>query len=369
VEKRQLLTPGKRETNFTITINLNFNIMTKIVNILMVFSIVLLVSCKNESKIDVVESTAFDPFLEQLSIEIYDSTATNLIDTNATFEILAKGFYWSEGPLWIDELQAVIFSDVPANKIYKWTEKDSLSVYLESAGHTGPDNSGSGEGPNGLILDQDNKLLICQHGDRQIARMDADLKNPQAQFTSIANTYNGNKFNSPNDLVLDRKGNIYFTDPPYGRPENKTGEIGINGVFMVNPENEVSVLVDSLNRPNGIALSLDEQSLYINQSDSGNPVLYSYDIKEDGTLENGKILFDFLELSKNAKGLPDGLKVHKSGNIFTTGPGGVHIISPDGKHLAAIKTTKSTANCAFDTDQNYLYMTTTDLLIRVKLKL
>lgn len=139
-------------------------------------------------------------------------------------------------------------------------------------------------------------------------------------------------------------------------------------MFKVSSNKDVSLLVDSLSMPNGIALSPDQLTLYINQSDPDNPVLYSYKIAVDGSLENGKILFDFLSLAKNASGLPDGLKVHKSGNIFSTGPGGVHIISPEGKHLAVIKTGKATANCTFATDQKYLYMTTTDLLMRVRLK-
>jgi gluconolactonase len=336
--------------------------------IYLAFLLFFVISCKNNPKADLAESSAGDPLMEQLTIEIYDPIALTIIDPNANFEILAKGFWWSEGPLWVDELQAVIFSDVPANKIYKWSERDSLVIYLESAGHSGEENKDSDKGPNGLMLDLENKLVICQHGDRRIARMDADLKNPQSQFITIAGTYQGEQFNSPNDLTMDRAGNIYFTDPPYGQPENKTAEIGIKGVFKVSPDYEVTLLVDSLNWPNGIALSLDQRTLYVNQSDPNNPVLYSYEIAADGSLENGKILFDFLALAKNGQGLPDGLKIHKSGNIFATGPEGIHIISPEGKHLAAIKTGKATANCAFDTDQEYLYMTTTDLLIRVKLK-
>lgn len=332
------------------------------------FSLSLFISCNNNQKTDSSESGNIDPVTEHLKIEVYDSIALTLIDANATFEILAKGFWWSEGPLWIDELESVIFSDVPANKIYQWNEKDSLGIYLESAGHSGKENKDSDRGPNGLILDLENKLVLCQHGDRRIAHMDADLKNPQKQFVTIADKYGDKKFNSPNDLAMDRAGNIYFTDPPYGRPENKTGEIGINGVFKVSSNKDVYLLVDSLSWPNGIALSLDEKTLYINQSDPNNPVLYSYEITGGGSLENGKILFDFLPLTKNAMGLPDGLKIHKSGNIFATGPGGVHIISPEGKHLAVIQTGKATANCAFDTDQKYLYMTSTDLLMRVRLE-
>ncbi len=324
-------------------------------------------SCSSEPA-DNVATTNKPSFTDQCKVEIYDTAALAFIDSNATFEILAEGFYWSEGPLWIDTLKALVFSDVPANKIYKWTEEDSLSVYLESAGHTGVGNKDSGMGPNGLILDKTGKLLLCQHGDRRIARLDAELDQPKGKFVTIAETYKGKRFNSPNDLVMDRSGNIYFTDPPYGQPENKTGEIGINGVFKVTPEKEVTLLLDSLSRPNGIGLSPDQKTLYINQSDPENPVLYKYELAEDGSLEGGTVLFDFYDLSPNAKGLTDGLKVHSSGNIFATGPGGVHIISPEGKHLAAIKTGKATSNCAFDSEKNYLYTTTTDKVLRVALK-
>lgn len=323
-------------------------------------------SCGSEPKKD---TRAENPsFRDELKVEIYDSTALAFIDSNATFEILAEGFSWSEGPLWMDTLDALVFSDVPANTIYKWSAADSLSVYLKGAGHSGEKNMDSGMGPNGLILDREGNLLLCQHGDRRIARLDADLNQPKQKFVTVAEAYQGKRFNSPNDLVMDRSGQIYFTDPPYGRPENKTGEIGMNGVFVVSPDQEVTLLSDSLSWPNGIGLSPDEDILYINQSDPSNPVLYSYEVAGDGSLRNGKVLFDFYELSKSAKGLPDGLKVHKSGNIFATGPGGVHIISPEGKHLAAIQTGKATANCAFDSDQRYLYTTTTDKLLRVALK-
>ena len=332
------------------------------------FSFLLFASCNTKDKADSYENIPNDSLTAKLTIEVFDSMALNIVDPNAPIEILAKGFYWSEGPLWVDELQAILFSDVPANKIYQWNEKDSLTVYLESAGHTGEENKDSDKGPNGLILTRENKLLLCQHGDRRIARLDDDLKKPQPQFITIADTYKGKKFNSPNDLTMDRAGTIYFTDPPYGLPENKTGAIGINGVFKVSPNKEVSLLVDSLTMPNGIGLSPDEQTLYINQSDPNNPVLYRYEIAESGVLENGKVIFDFRAFAKDARGLPDGLKVHPSGHIFATGPGGVHVISPEGKHLAVIKTGKATANCAFDTGQQYLYMTTTDWLMRVRLK-
>jgi gluconolactonase len=334
--------------------------------IYVVATMLLLISCTNKPKTQ--ENKNFNSINEQFNVSIHNKAARSLIDPNASFEILASGFKWSEGPLWVPELQAVLFSDVPTNKIYKWSAHDSLSIYLEYAGHTGEGNKNSNKGSNGLLLDKENQLLLCQHGDRRIARLDTELSQAKPQFITIADSYDNKRFNSPNDLDVDRDGNLYFTDPPYGQPGTKTGEIGINGVFKVAPNGKVTMLIDSLNRPNGIALSLDQKKLYVNQSDKEKPFLYCYEITADRTLKNGKILFDFRPFTKHSKGLPDGLKIHKSGNIFATGPGGVHIISPEGKHLATIETGKRTANCAFDSDQTYLYTTTTDMLLRVKLK-
>lgn len=175
-----------------------------------VYSFYPFISCRNEYKAESTEKSKTDAFKELLKIEVYDSTGLTLVDTNANIEILATGFYWSEGPLWVDELQAVLFSDVPANKIYQWSEKDGLLTYLESAGHTGMENKDSGLGPNGLTLDLENKLLICQHGDRRIARMEADLNKPQPQFTTIAGKYAGKQLNSPNDMVMDPCGQYLF---------------------------------------------------------------------------------------------------------------------------------------------------------------
>lgn len=335
--------------------------------IYLTFSFFVFVSCNNLHNTNSPQDDEVESHSKNLNIDIYDSSVLSIIDTNVNIEILAKGLQWSEGPLWLDNLQSLIFSDVPANKIYKWNETEGLSVYLEPSGYTSENYNNSNSGSNGLILDKDNNLLICQHGDRRIARLDSDLKNPESKFVTIAENYKGKKFNSPNDLVMDKEANVYFTDPPYGLPGNKTGEVGINGVYKISHDKEVTLLVDSLNKPNGIGLSIDQKTLYINQSDPNNQVLYSYEINEDGSLENGKILFNFQSEAKELKGLPDGLKVHKSGNIFSTGPGGIHIISPDGKLLALIYTDKPTANCAFDTEQKYLYMTTSDMLTRLRL--
>jgi gluconolactonase len=319
-----------------------------------------LAACNEKKVVSDVPVTSF--------IEIIDTAANQLIDSSAVIEVLAKGFTWAEGPVWVPELNALLFSDVPENKIYKWTEKDSLSVFLTPSGFTGSSELKNEEGSNGLSLDSEGDLVLCQHGDRRIASLKSGLKNPVGEYITLADKYNGKKFNSPNDMAIKNNGDIYFTDPPYGLKDEKKREIKFNGVYKVSQNGEVVLLADSLSFPNGLAFSPDEKTIYIGNSDPKKAVWYSYELDEKGRFTKPSIFFDATSYIKNVPGLPDGLKVHKSGVIFGTGPGGIFIISPQGKLLAIIHTSKATANCAFDSDQKYLYMTTTDRLMRVKLK-
>ncbi len=298
---------------------------------------------------------------------ILEPEAEKIIDKNATVEVIAEGFSWAEGPVWVNDLNAVLFSDVPENKIYKWTLDDSLSVFLEPSGYT-DDTANFESGSNGLMLDGSGRLILCQHGDRRIASLNTDLKTPSSLFTTLADNYKAKKFNSPNDLHIKSNGDIYFTDPPYGLPNDSAREIEFNGVYKVNDIGEVTLLVDSLTRPNGIALSLDEKTAYVANSDPEKVVWYRYKLDSLGNFTDGSLFFDATHLSLTEKGLPDGLKIHKSGNIFATGPGGVLIITPEGKHIATIRTGAKAANCAFDTEQKTLYITATDMLMRVALK-
>lgn len=299
---------------------------------------------------------------------ILEPEAEKIINKNATVEMLAEGFTWAEGPVWVEELKAVLFSDVPENKIYKWTLEDSLSVYLDPSGYTGKNNTKSESGSNGLALNASRRLILCQHGDRRVAMLNARLKTPAGLFVTLAESFDGKKFNSPNDLHIKSNGDIYFTDPPYGLPNDSAREIEFNGVYKVNAKGDVVLLVDSLTRPNGIALSLDEKTAYVANSDPEKAVWYSYKLDSNGNFTNARLFFDATYLTKTEKGLPDGLKVHKSGNIFATGPGGVLIFTPEGKHIATIRTGAKAANCAFDTEQKYLYITATNMLMRVALK-
>ena len=294
----------------------------------------------------------------------------------AEIEILAEGFGWSEGPVWVDRLNAVIFSDVPSNKIYKWDEKDGLSVFLDPSGFTGiapREKKGSlnaenrdESGSNGLVLDDNGDLTICMHGDRRIARLDDWDKNT---FSTIIGKYQGKFFNSPNDLVFAKNGDLYFTDPPYGLKkgdQDPLKELDFNGVFKLTPPGSLSLIIEDLTRPNGIAISNDQKTLYVAISDPKDRRIMAYDITPNG-VENGRVFFNDDALGKENRGNFDGLKIHPSGTIFTTGPGGVLIITPEGKHLGTIITQEKTANCAFDSKHEYLYMTTHMYLTRIKL--
>jgi len=302
------------------------------------------------------------------SIERLDAAINSLIPEDSEIEIMASGFDWSEGPLWLESQKALIFSDVPANKIYRWSEKDGLSVYLEPSGYFGERKDKKEPGSNGLTLDNEGNLILCQHGLRQLGKMRSSLESPEEKYEILADSWSGQKFNSPNDVVVHKNGGVYFTDPPYGLDPWDEKELDFQGVYRLL-DGELSLEIEDLYRPNGVALNPDHSILYVAQSDPKRARYYEYKLSESGKVQEGEILLDVSSLlSEERKGLPDGLKVHSSGNIFATGPGGVLVISPEGKILGTILTGQSTANCAFDTEENYLYMTADMHLMRIKLK-
>jgi gluconolactonase len=292
----------------------------------------------------------------------------NLISKNAKIEILAEGFGWAEGPVWIPELNGILFSDVPNNKVYLWTEEKGLSLFLYPSGMTNHAPNNKSAGSNGLGLDSDGNLILCQHGDRSISRLN-NWFFEEPKYDVLVDHFNGKWLNSPNDLVFDKQGSIYFTDPPYGLrngDEDDLKELNFNGVFKWSAREEVKLVEKNMSRPNGIALSLDEKTAYVANSDPANDVIMAFDVLEDGFL-NGRIFFDGNILSQTREGLFDGLKMHSSGIIFATGPGGVLLLDSMGVHLGTIMPGKKTANCSFDRDEQYLYLTSTDVLARVKL--
>jgi gluconolactonase len=294
------------------------------------------------------------------TIERLDPALDKLIAPDAKIEVLASGFNWSEGPVWREN--GIVFSDVPENTVFGWKEGDkAANVVLKPSGSL---SDPAGQGSNGLALDAAGNLVLCQHGERRVARLEKD-----DSFTSLADKYDGKRFNSPNDLVIAKDGMIYFTDPPYGlKKGGAAAELAFHGVYSVTPAGKVSLLISDIAFPNGIALSPDQKTLYIAISDPKHTRLCAYDLQADGSAKNGRVFFDAQNLkSKERKGGCDGMKVDTEGNIWTTGPGGVLVISKEGKHLGTILTGQATANCAFGgEDRGTLYITADMFLLRVR---
>jgi gluconolactonase len=310
-------------------------------------------------------------------IERLDPALDAIVDVNAKIEVLAEGLIWSEGPVWWPEGESLLFSDIPRNSVYRWKEGEGLTLFLRPSGYTGstprhgaaaPPDGVDEQGSNGLAIDPKGRLVLCQHGDRRIARLTA----PSAGFETIADRWEGKRFNSPNDLALHKDGSVYFTDPPYGLEkggDTTTRDLDFNGVYRAAPDGTVTLVTREMTKPNGIALSADQRTLFVGQSDSNMPVWRTFDIKDDGPLGPGKVFFNAKDLvAKGLQGSPDGFKIDQKGNLLATGPGGVLVISPEGKHLGTISTGELISNCAFGDDGSTLYMTSHMYLCRVKLK-
>lgn len=304
--------------------------------------------------------------IERLAPEI-----DRLIPENAVIEVLASGFDWSEGPVWVENGRYLLFSDIPPNSVYKWSESDSITNYLKPSGYTGNQRRDGEPGSNGLLIGPTGHLVLCQHGDRRVAYMDAPLDQPATEYVTIVDSYEGKRLNSPNDAVYHSNGDLYFTDPPYGLErgvDDPAKELSFQGVYLFRKNGELVLLTDELSRPNGIGLSPDEKILYVANSDPEKAIWMAYSLKDDGTIGEGKLFFNATPMTTGQKGLPDGLVVHSSGSIFATGPGGVLVFDPEGKHLGTIRTTEATANCTFDDTESNLYITADMHLLRVNLE-
>ncbi len=303
-----------------------------------------------------------------LSVEKFDDRLDLWVSDSVRTDILAEGFEWSEGPLWLESEQLLLFSDVPTNTVFAWSETDGLTTYLSPSGYTGAAERGGEMGSNGLLLDNDGGLLLCQHGDRRIARMIATLSDPRPVFETVAGKFDNMRFNSPNDLAIDRSGTVYFTDPPYGLEEfisDPTRETPYQGVYRIDPNGLVTLLTDSITRPNGIALSPDESVLYIGNSDGDKPWWLQYDLTAAG-LENGKILLDAGRVIDGARG-PDGMVVAEDGTLLSSGHGGIWIIHPDGTLLGRILIPQAVSNTTMDPSEKYLFVTAYHQVLRLHL--
>ncbi len=314
------------------------------------------------------DSTNFPTIGEIVRI---DKGLNGLIAPDAEIEVLTSGFAWSEGPVWIAEKGNdyggyVLFSDIPNNSVMKWQEGVGVSLFLKPSGYTGASDYGGEPGCNGLLLDGKGRLVSCEHGDRRLSVM---LEGGGKQ--TLVDSYEGKRLNSPNDACYKSNGDLYFTDPPYGLPEryeDPRRELDFCGVYRLSKSGEVTLLTDEMTRPNGIAFSPDEKTLYVAQSDPAAAIWKAFPVKGDGTLGEGRLFYDATSAVGKLPGLPDGLKVDKKGNLFATGPGGVYVFSPEGTLLGRISTGEKTANCGWGGDGSVLYLTADMYLCRIQTK-
>ncbi len=305
--------------------------------------------------------TTFDPAFD--GVVAADASIERLTDPGE------HGFTWSEGPAWVREGDFLLFTDVPENTMYRWSEADGLSVFLQPSGYAGPDDGTLREaGANGLFAEPGGTVLLADSGSRLVARLDPATK----QKTTLASHFDGKRFNSPNDLVRHSNGSVFFTDPPYGLKDGNDSaakELPFNGVYRLDADGSVHLLDDSLSYPNGIALSPDERTLYVANSDPTRPVWIAYAIDADGNVESQRVFADASDIVGDANpGLPDGLAVAADGTLFATGPGGVLVFAADGTRLGRIETDSAIANVAFGGDGHVLYMTSHRFLARVAVK-
>lgn len=324
-------------------------------------------SCLTFTRVSPAVGQGKPPTYPTLGSIVRDKAALDqLVAADAKIEVLASGFTWVEGPVWVKDEDALFFSHAPQNVIYRWKEGEPLREYLKPAGYTGLGSYGKEPGSNGLTFDRQGQLVACEHGDRRVSVL---LKDGGKR--TLADSYEGKRLNSPNDVVVKSNGDLYFTDPPYGLPEQEKDprrELSFSGVYRVAGPGQVTLLLQDLTRPNGLAFSPDEKTLYVTQSDPKRAVVMAYSVKPDGTLGTGRVFFDATPLTSQLAGLPDGIKVDAQGNVFTTGPGGVHVLAPDGTHLGRISLPVPVANLAWGDDGRTLYLTASNYLCRVRTK-
>jgi gluconolactonase len=327
--------------------------------------------------LSIVTVTASMAFAQD--IQKFDLALDRIVGPDAKLERVAAGFNkWTEGPVWTRE-GTLLFAEIPANNIDEWIPGKGASLFMHPSGYTGTEPfKGPEPGSNGMILDPDGRVSVAGHARRNVWRMES--LNPKTQITILADSYQGKKLNSPNDLVYKSDGSLYFTDPPYGLPTQQDDdlqkELQVNGVYRV-PEarqqkpgseparDQLQLVIKDLPRPNGICFSPDEKYLYI--ADSGKKIWMRYRVQPDGSVTDGALFLDASHDS--APGVPDGIRVDKEGNLYGAGPGGVWIISPQGKHLGTIKVPERVSNVAWgDNDGKTLYITASTSVYRIKLQ-
>jgi len=306
-----------------------------------------------------------------MTLQQFDPQFATVVSKNAKAKILADGFLWSEGPVWVEKYKMFIFSDVKKNVIYKWTAAKGKEVYLSPSGYTGKIPRGGELGSNGLGLNLKGQLVICQDGDRVVSVMDAPLDKPKPKFIKIATGYKGKKFDSPNDLAFLGNGDIYFTDPPYGLEKNVDDplkEAPYQGVYRISAMGKITLLTDTLTRPNGIAFFPGGKTMLIANSDPKKPYWYAYDLDRKGLLTHGRIFYSAMAASKTAEGMPDGMKIDRHGHVFATGPGGIWVFNSSGKLLGKMLINDLASNCSLSADEKTLYVTSNHRVLKIDMR-
>ncbi len=304
-------------------------------------------------------------------VDRYDASLDGLLSKDAVVEVLCGGFEWAEGPVWVPEDGNdfggfVLFSDIPHNAVMKWQEGSGVTTFMKPAGYTGVADYGPEPGSNGLALDANGRLISCEHGDRRIS-----VLTPGGGKLTLADRWNGKRFNSPNDLAIRANGEIFFTDPIYGLPkraDDPLREIDFCGVYRLRKDGTVTVQYREMSRPNGIAFSPDEKILYVANSDGKDPIWRAFPVQEDGDLGSPYPFFDSSQDDRIPNGGGDGMKVDVHGNVFATGPGGVLVLSPKGKLLGRIVTGEAIANVGWGNNGSVLYLTSDMYLCRIQTK-
>jgi gluconolactonase len=287
-----------------------------------------------------------------MSVEIRDPKFKAVVGDTVAFEKLGTGFLFTEGPLWHARDKYLLFSDMPGDHMRKWTARDGVTTFRKPCAQS-----------NGLAWDRQGRLLVCQHSTSTLTRTE-----PDGRSTVIASHHDGKELNSPNDVVVKSDGAIYFTDPTYGRAEYygnpRPTQLAFRGVYRVAADGAIALLADDFGQPNGLCFSLDEQRLFVNDTDRQH--IRVFDVKPDGTLANSRV---WAETKGPGQGAPDGMKIDTEGNVYCCGPGGIHVFDPQGTCLGVINMPEYTANFCFgDDDFRSLFVTASTSLYRLRVK-
>ena len=321
------------------------------------------------------------PAAVPMKVERLDPALNLIVPAQPVLEkvVTSPGFKWTEGPVWISA-GYLLFAEIPSNSIRKWVPGQGASIFMQPSGwKESTPYSGPEPGSNGMTLDSHGRLTVAGHAQRDVWRL--EQMDPKAQATILADSYQGKRLNSPNDLVYKSDGTLYFTDPPYGLPKqdsDPTKQLAFNGVYRLPgalthkpgtapDRGQLQLLIKDLPRPNGIAFSPDEKYLYVNNSEP-KKLWMRYTVKPDGTLTDAKLFFD--ATSDTRVGAPDGMKVDQKGNVYSAGPAGVWIFSPEGQHLGTLDIPERVGNVAWGgADHKTLYITASTSVYRIRLNI